>query len=128
MSKPIVWSNGLGVQSTAIAVLVRQGRLPKPDRIVTADTGWEFKRTWEYTEQYVSPMLAEIGLEIEVAPHSLSKVDLYSHKGEVLIPAFTQNAKLPTFCSSEWKMLVVRRYLRSLESRKFVILMVLSIY
>ncbi|HEX9502840.1 MAG TPA: hypothetical protein VF974_00775 [Patescibacteria group bacterium] len=127
MSKPIVWSNGLGVQSTAIAVLVRQGRLPKPDRIVTADTGWEFKRTWEYTEQYVSPMLAEIGLEIEVAPHSLSKVDLYSHKGEVLIPAFTQNAKLPTFCSSEWKMLVVRRYLRSVGVRECVMWMGMSI-
>jgi hypothetical protein len=111
MSKPIIWSNGGGTQSIAIAVLIHQGRLPKPDRVVMADTGFEFKKTWEYTEQYVKPMLAEVGLEIEIAPHSLAKVDLYSHKGEVLIPAFTQNAKLPTFCSSEWKTLVVRRYI-----------------
>lgn len=78
-----------------------------------ADTGYEFKKTWEYTERYVAPMLAEIGLTIEIAPHSLSKVDLYSHKGELLIPAYDarSGAKLPTFCSSEWKTLVVRRHI-----------------
>lgn len=119
MSKPIIWSFGGGTQSIAIAVLVRQGRLPKPDRVIIADTGFEFKKTWEYTEQHVSPMLAEIGLKIEVAPHSLSKVDLYSHKGELLIPAYDvthtnakgDHPKLPTFCSNEWKTRVIRRYL-----------------
>jgi hypothetical protein len=115
----IIWSNGLGTQSTAIAILIRQGRLPRPDRIVTADTGREFKRAWEYSQKYVAPMLAEIGLKIEIAPHSLSTVDLYSHKGEILIPAYDatkvnskgEHAKLPTFCSNEWKTRVVRRYI-----------------
>ena len=109
----IVWSYGGSTQSIAIAVLVRTGRLPRPDRIVIADTGLEFKSTWEYTEENVKPLLCEIGLEIEVASHTLSKVDLYSHKGEVLIPAFTANSKLPTFCSSEWKTYVIRRYLKA---------------
>ena len=115
----IVWSYGGGTQSIGIALLICQGRLPRPDRIVIADTGYEFKKTWQYTEQHVAPILAEIGLTIEIAPHSLAKVDLYSAKGEVLIPAYDatkvdingNHAKLPTFCSNEWKTRVVRRYI-----------------
>lgn len=113
MQKKIVWSYGGGTQSIAMAILVRQGRLPKPDRIIIADTGYEFKKTWEYTEQHINPMLEEIGLKIETASHKLATVDLYSHKGEVLIPAYdvATGSKLPTFCSSEWKTLVVRRHI-----------------
>lgn len=116
----IIWSYGGGTQSIAMAVLIAQGRLPKPDRIVIADTGYEFRATWDYTEQYVQPMLASAGLRVEVAPHSLSKVDLYSHKGELLIPAYDaqSGSKLPTFCSSEWKTLVVRRYIGGYEANK----------
>jgi hypothetical protein len=103
---------------------VHQGRLPRPDRIVIADTGYEFKKTWEYAEQSIAPLMAEIGLKIEVAPHSLSKVDLYSTKGDVLIPAYDatkvdehgNHAKLPTFCSNEWKTRVVRRYIGGAEA------------
>jgi len=60
------------------------------------------------------PLLAKHGIEVQIAPHSLANVDLYSHKGKLLVPAFTQTGKLPTYCSSEWKTLVVRRHLRSL--------------
>jgi len=119
MNKPIIWSYGGGTQSIALAILVRQERLPRPDRIVIADTSWEFKKTWEYTEQHVAPLLAEVGLKIEIASHALSKVDLYSLKGEILIPAYDvrrtnkkgEHAKLPTFCSNEWKTRVVRRHI-----------------
>lgn len=124
-NKPIVWSYGGGTQSIAMALLVVQGRLPRPDRIVIADTGYEFKRTWEYTTQHVQPLLAAAGLTIEIAPHSLSMVDLYSlKKGEVLIPAYDatktnakgEHAKLPTMCSTEWKTRVVRRYIGGYEA------------
>ena len=115
----IIWSYGGGTQSIAIACLIMAGRLSKPDRIVIADTGYEFKRTWEYTEQYVAPLMAEIGLTIEIAPHSLATVDLYGKNGDLLIPAYDatkvdekgKHVKLPTFCSNEWKTRVVRRYI-----------------
>lgn len=61
----IVWSYGGGTQSIAIAILVQQGRLPRPDRVVIADTGYEFRQTWQYTNEHIAPLLAEIGLEIE---------------------------------------------------------------
>lgn len=110
--KPVIHSYGGGTQSVAISVLVAQGKLPRPERVVIADTGREASSTWSYLDEYVRPLLAGVGLEVEVAPHSLATVDLYSASGDLLIPAFTETGKLPTFCSSEWKKRVVGRYLR----------------
>jgi len=111
--RSIIHSYGGGVQSAAIAVLVVQGRLPRPERIVMADTGREASLTWRYLDQHIQPMLAAVGLSVEVAPHSLSTVDLYATSGKPLIPAFTaEGGKLPNYCSVEWKRRVVERWLR----------------
>lgn len=113
MEKTLTWSYGGGTQSIAIALLVATGKLPKPDMIVFADTGREATETFEYTEQYVSPLLATLDLKIEVVGQEWAKVGLYSLKGELLPPLYTRQGKLPTFCSNEWKARVIRRYLRS---------------
>ena len=109
----LVWSTGGGTQSVAIAWLIKDERLPKPDVIVMADTGNEVSYTWQYTEQYVKPLLEAMGLELHIAPHDLATVDLYGKNGDLLIPAYTATGKLPTYCSSEWKKYVVRRFLRN---------------
>lgn len=109
---PIVWSYGGGTQSVAIAVLVTQGKLPLPERIVIADTSREATETWEYMREVVNPLLAEVDREVEVAPHALATVGLYGKNGDLLIPAFTGEGKLPTFCSNEWKKRVVQRWCR----------------
>lgn len=114
MSKPIVWSYGGGVQSTAILCLVAQGKLPAPDVTIMADTSHERSSTWRYLSDHAMPIMDSIGIEFTIAPHSLAKVDLYSHKGDLLIPAFSQKGKLHSFCSNEWKQRVVRRALRSM--------------
>jgi hypothetical protein len=108
----IVWSYGGGTQSVAIAVLIAQGQLPRPDMIVIADTDREASETWTYTDAHIRPLLAPLGLTIEIAPHSLATVDLYSPKGDCLLPAYTAVGKLPSFCSHKWKLRVVRRYMR----------------
>src|ERR1043165_6024182 len=110
-----VFSYGGGRQTVAMCILIARGILPRPDVIVAADTGREAPSTWEYLDRYVQPMLAEHGMRVEIAPHSLSKVDLYAHNGDLLVPAFTATGKLPTFCSTEWKARVVRRWLRERE-------------
>jgi hypothetical protein len=113
--KQTIWSYGGGVQSVTIACLVAAGRLPRPDRVVIADTGREAETTWAYLDAHVRPLLAP--LAVEIAPHSLSSVDLYSPKGTLLIPAFTskegKTGMLPGYCSVEWKRRVVRRWLRN---------------
>jgi len=76
-AQPItVWSYGGGTQSIALAILVRDGSLAKPDKIVFADTGREATETFEYTDRWVKPILAEVGMQIEVAGHELATVDL----------------------------------------------------
>lgn len=112
----ICWSYGGGVQSVGIAVLVRQGRLPKPDVAVIADTSRERKATWQYMREHVQPLLAEIGLEIKVASHELASCDLYDRKGDLpILPAYSgQEGRLPAYCSGEWKRDVFERHLRLL--------------
>lgn len=109
----IAWSFGGGVQSAAIAVLVREGVLPNPDLAVIADTSRERQATWDYLRDVIQPYLSPIGLEIEIAPHSLANVDLYAKNGNMLIPAYTETGRLPTFCSGEWKRDACERWLRS---------------
>jgi hypothetical protein len=113
MMKPIILSYGGGRQTVALCVLVLMGKLPRPERIIMADTGREASETWDYLYNHVEPMLQRGGLTVEIASHELSKVDLYAKNGDLLIPAYTEHGKLPTFCSNEWKARVVARYLRS---------------
>lgn len=115
MSKPIIWSNGGGTQSAAIAVLISQGKLPVPERAVIADTGRECASTWAYLDNHIRPLLWKVGLEVEIVPHSYATADLYD--GEtVLLPAYTQDAaKFRGFCSGRWKRDAVHRWLREPE-------------
>lgn len=119
-----IFSYGGGVQSVAIALLIEQGKLPRPKHIVMADTGRERTSTWEYLHEHIQPRMEAIGLPVEIAPHDLATVDLYSHGGSLLIPAYTtqkldyvpeavydKTSKLRTFCSNQWKVYVIERYL-----------------
>lgn len=108
-----ILSYGGGRQTVAICVLIARGVLPKPDRIVMADTGRENASTWAYLAAHVQPMLGGVGLSVEIAPRSLATVDLYSHNGILLIPAFADSGKFSSWCSGEWKRDVVGRYLKS---------------
>lgn len=107
-----VLNYGGGWQTTGLLVLIHQGKIEKPDRIVIADTGREKSSTWRYLEQTAQPKMREIGLDIEVAPRSLAYVDLYAHNGDLLLPVYTEKGKLSAFCSSEWKAEVIHRYLK----------------
>ena len=110
--KPIIFSYGGGTQSAAICVLIGQGLLPRPERIVIADTGREASQTWQYLEDVIQPYLSGVGLRVEIASHDLATVDLYAHNGDLLIPAYTETGMLPGLCSTEWKKRVISRWLR----------------
>ena len=117
-----VFSCGGGTQSTAIAALIVQGKLPKPDFVVIADTGREMPTTWQYMDAVTRPALKAIGLEI----HRV-KSDEWARPiargiwaGDTLrIPAFSNlngsDAKLSAFCSSHWKQEAVDRWLSQIQ-------------
>lgn len=107
-----VLSYGGGTQSVAMALLVLDGVLPRPDLILCADTSREATSTWEYLDLYVRPLIGLAGIKVEISSHELATVDLYSHKGTLLLPVYTATGKFRTFCSNEWKVAVNERYLR----------------
>jgi hypothetical protein len=96
-----------------MCLLVLHGVLPRPDYVLMADTGREARSTFEYLDAYVRPALAKAGLAVDTAPHTLATVDLYGKNGDLLLPMYTSEGKLPTFCSGEWKQRVNQRWLRS---------------
>jgi len=109
-----VWSCGGGTQSAAIAALIVQGRLPKPDIAAIVDTGRERSSTWEYMDGTIVPALSSVGVDMHRVPQ-----EGYAHwglaKGEsrsILLPMFTDEGKLNAFCSNEWKRRVLQRWLR----------------
>lgn len=109
-----VWSCGGGVQSAAVAVLIIQGRLPKPDFAIIVDTEREKETTWTYYDSILRPELAKVGVDLVRVPKSkYATVDLYPTAGKPLIPAFTlPEGRLETYCSNEWKRRVIMRYCR----------------
>ncbi len=120
-----IWSNGGGVQSAAIAVLIRKGVLPRPDLAVISDTEREASTTWDYLDNYIQPMLDEIDLKIHrVKKSDYAKDDIYI-KDNILMPMFStfydRQGKRPGYCSDKWKKIVIERFCREQfsESNKF---------
>lgn len=115
-NKAQVWNCGGGTQSCAIAALIVQGRLPKPDFSVIADTTHESGGTWNYMDRILIPELKKVGVDLI----RISRDDFH-YKREKLwqrqkdgtldpnIPAYStrfQNNppnKISAGCSSEWK-------------------------
>lgn len=122
-----IWNNGGGMQSAAIAALIVQGKLPKPDLAVIADTGRERSSTWAYMDAVIVPALATVGVTMHrIHKDDYATVDLYGGKDgqSLLIPAYTTQGgevgKLPGYCSGEWKREVVRRWATKVHGVKAV--------
>jgi len=119
----LIWSCGGGTQSGAIAALIKRGKLARPDIAFMINTGRERSSTWPFVDGFIRPALAEVGLELQIVNKSdFATVDLFSHKGSVLMPGFTNIngtvGKLDPYCSGEWKREVGMRWLRSIGVQK----------
>lgn len=112
------WSCGGGTQSAAIAALIVQGRLPKPDLAVMVDTGRERSSTWGYVHGVLTPALADVGVALTVIrTEDWDDIEPFNGQGTILLPMFTtvnDTGKLSQYCSAYWKREVLGRYLRSL--------------
>ena len=112
-----VWSCGGGTQSGAIATLISQGKLPRPDIAFMTDTGRERSGTWPFVDGFIRPALASVGVELTIVDASqFARLDVYWND-TILLPGFTtlggQVGKLSPFCSGKWKRDVGERFLRS---------------
>ena len=114
------WSCGGGVDSTAIAALIVEGVLPKPDLAYMTDCGWESEITWNYVRTVTIPRLAKIGVDLQIIDSRkyTDTEQLVDKNGNVLIPAYSMKdgkpIKFRTHCNSGWKVSVARKWLRGL--------------
>lgn len=120
----IVCSWGAGVQSTAIALLVEQGRLPRPDLWLFADTGDEPRAIYSHVRRW-RPRLEALG-EFRVvrssrgrlSDHVLSKV----RKGEggismppMYVDRLKRSGRMPIRrgCTRDFKVRTMDREIRA---------------
>lgn len=119
-----VISNGGGTQSTALIILVAQGKIPPPDLCVMVDTEREKTNVLEYQDRYVKPLCEKIGLEyIRVKKSEYTDIDV--SKGKLVFPSFftdinNKKGKTPGRCSSKWKVEPCRRYLNTKLGQRYL--------
>jgi hypothetical protein len=103
---------GCGVQSTTLAAMSTLGDLEPLDVVITADTGWERRVTYEARDFYAA-WLQERGIRVEiVSGGNVRKLGAEEH---IHIPFFTSDGgPLQRQCTSEFKIKPVKRRLREL--------------
>lgn len=59
-----VFATGMGVQSTTIALLIKQGHLPTPAAAIFSDTGWEPSRVYRHAQRVERELLVPAGVPL----------------------------------------------------------------
>lgn len=119
----IAASCGAGVQSTAILLLAADGRLPKPDVAIFADTGWEPAAVYEQVER-LADLAESNGIEfIRVSNGNLRHDSISPEHRYASIPYFVRNPDGSDGmgrrqCTSEYKINPITRKIRELLGAK----------
>jgi len=112
-------SLGAGVQSTTLALLAIEGRLPRPDGAIFADTGWEPVEVYEHLDR--------LAVELDHAGIPLHRVSQGNLRVDSIDPGH-RYASVPYFvrnqdgtegmgrrqCTSEYKLAPINRKVREL--------------
>ena len=107
-----VLSWGIGVQSTTLGVMAALGMLERLDAIITADTLWERRATYEARDLYAQ-WFADHDLPVHVV--SAGSVLQQGAREHVHIPFWTANGgPLGRQCTSNFKIDPIRRKTREL--------------
>jgi hypothetical protein len=114
-----VFSCGAGIQSTAIALLMRDGRLPLVDHVVFADTGWEPARVYAQIER-LAAVFDQLGIPLHrVAQGNLRADSINPEHRFASVPYFVRNPDGSEGmgrrqCTSEYKLAPISRKVREL--------------
>ena len=105
-------SFGAGVQTTALLVLIAEGKWPRPDAIVFADTGNEHEETYAYMADVSGPFARQHGLEIVVlgpdwrTGHYRADLETYCQEHRMLPGTWVR------WCTDRYKVKPILRYLK----------------
>ena len=108
-----VLSLGGGVQSTAMLLMIGEGRLPKPDLVLFADTGSEMPHTYEHLENVCRPYCEDVlGVPFRVcSSHRGSLHEDYMAKGALPMVGIRS-------CTDNFKISPQRRFIRTIVGKK----------
>jgi hypothetical protein len=112
-------SLGAGVQSTTLALLAVEGKLPKPDGAIFADTGWEPPAVYEHLDRLETELLRAAIPIYRVSQGNLRE-DVTNPKSRYAsIPYFVRNEDGSDGigrrqCTSEYKIAPINRKVREL--------------
>lgn len=128
-----ILSFGGGTQSTAMVVLVAQGKIPPPDLILFCDTGFEKSSTMKYYNSNTKSLVEKLNIPFEIISRATSTLDKKYCKPyrkdkkitdvyypsiplyQIYTGAESRNTvgKSIAACSSQWKRDVAQNYLIS---------------
>lgn len=104
-----ILSFGGGVQTTALAILLVEGKVVA-DRVIFADTGGERPETYRYIDSYIKPLMTAAGIDFRTVKQTLKSCqpDLYGWLWRLKQIPPIMGKRL---CSLKFKSGAIRRYL-----------------
>ena len=115
-------SMGAGVQTTAILILVAQGKV-QADAVIFADTGAEHPETYEYIEKYHKPLCGKLGIPFITARMHLQEKNIHADH-PVFADSLEEHARLngiiPSrklrWCTDKSKILPMRKTVKERQA------------
>lgn len=103
---------GCGVQSTTLGAMSALGELETVDAIITSDTGWERRRTYEIRDWYTEWFRMH-GVQVEIV--SAGDIREMGAAEHIHIPFWTSTGgPLKRQCTREFKIRPIRRRVREI--------------
>jgi len=111
-----VLSLGWGVQSWTMVAMMALDELPHSDYVLHSDTTFERSSTYDFAAK-MTPWLGERGVDVVTVKGRRVDVMWQKDSPSIMIPAVVKKADgskghLMRQCTSDWKILPIRRYIR----------------
>lgn len=107
-----VLSFGAGTQSTAMLILSAEGKLPKPDLVMFADTGTETAATYRHVHEWAIPFCDQHQIPFEIVQSTHGKLhDFYLERRNIPMVGIAK-------CTKDFKITPMRQRLREIVGRK----------
>jgi hypothetical protein len=116
-----ILSLGAGVQSTALLLLAAQGKLPKPDAAIFADTGWEPRAVYDHLQRIITEVAEPAGIPVYKVTRGNIREDALNPDAPWFgtIPLYIRNpdgseGMLRRQCTAGYKIAPIRAKVREL--------------
>lgn len=116
-------SLGAGVQSTALLLLAAEGRIPRFDAAIFADTQWEPAEVYSHLRRLETEVAGPANIPIQRVSYGNIKLDSVSNDYTTVLPLFITNPSggagmLSRQCTQNYKLVPIYRAVRQMLGAK----------